>query len=243
MGHGQRHKENPPTIMFTPLILFLITMAVSLWASWRVRSQFNRWNQVPVWSRLTGADAARRVLRDAGIHGVDVVPVAGTLTDHYDPQRRVLALSEPVFAGRSVAALGVAAHEAGHAIQHARGYAPLQWRMAAVRTTATASWLFMLAPIVLGMAGHLLLGIWVAVICLGIMMLFNLVTLPVEFDASRRAKQLLARSGMVAPGEETTGVSRVLNAAGLTYVAAFLSSLAWFLLKLVELAGLQQREE
>lgn len=228
---------------YLPLILFFATIAVSVWASWRVRSQFNRWNQVPVWSRLSGADAARRILRDAGIHDVDVVPVAGTLTDHYDPRQKVLALSEPVFAGRSVAALGVAAHEAGHAIQHARHYAPLRWRMAAVRTTATASWMAMLAPIALGMMGHLFLGLWLATIGLGIIMLFNLVTLPVEFDASRRAKQVLAHSGMVSPGDEARGVSQVLNAAGLTYVAAFLSSLAWFLMRLVELTGLQSREE
>jgi Zn-dependent membrane protease YugP len=227
----------------TTLILFLITMAVSAWASHRVRSQFNRWNQVPVWSRLSGADAARRILREAGIHDVEVTAVAGALTDHYDPRHKVLALSEPVFAGRSVAALGVAAHEAGHAIQHARGYAPLQWRMAAVRATTTASWLLMLAPIMLGLMGHLFLGLTVAVVCLGILMIFNLVTLPVEFDASRRAKEILAGSGMVAPGDESRGVSAVLNAAGLTYVAAFLSSLAWFLLRLVELTGLQGREE
>jgi Zn-dependent membrane protease YugP len=218
-------------------------MAISLWASSRVRSKFHYWSQVPVWSRLTGAEAAWRVLRDAGIHDVEVVPVQGTLNDHYDPVRRQLVLSEPVYAGRSVAALGVAAHEAGHAIQHARNYAPLMWRMAAVQSTVTASKLLMIAPIVLGLMGQLMLGLTVAVVCLGILMLFNLVTLPVEFDASRRAKAVLAGSGMVAPGEETRGVNAVLNAAGFTYVAAFLTSLAWFLVQLIELMGLQSREE
>ncbi len=225
------------------LILFLITMAVSLWASSRVKSRFAQWSQVPVWSRLSGAEAARRILRDAGIHDVEVVPVEGSLSDHYDPANKRLALSEPVFAGRSVAALGVAAHEAGHAIQHARGYAPLQWRMAAVRSTMTASWVLMVAPLALGLMGQLLLGLTIAVVCLGILMLFNLVTLPVEFDASRRAKAILAESGMVAPGEETRGVNIVLNAAGFTYVAAFLTSLAWFMLRLLELTGLNREEE
>ena len=229
--------------MTTTIILLILTMAISAWASMRVRSQFNRWSQVPVWSRLTGAEAARRILHDAGIYDVDVVAVEGTLTDHYDPQRKVLALSEPVYSGRSVAALGVAAHEAGHAMQHAHGYNPLHWRMAAVRSATTASWMVMVAPILFGFAGQLFLGLLVATVGLGILMLFNLVTLPVEFDASRRAKLVLARSGMVAPGEETTGVSKVLNAAGLTYVAAFLSSLVWFVFRLIELAGLQQREE
>jgi uncharacterized protein len=225
------------------LFLFIVTMAISLWASARVRSQFNRWSHVPVWSRLSGADAARRVLQNAGIHDVEVVPVHGTLTDHYDPRHKQLALSEPVYAGRSVAALGVAAHEAGHAIQHAEHYAPLTWRMAAVRSTVTASWMLLIAPLVLGLMGQLVLGLTVAVICLGILMLFNLVTLPVEFDASRRAKEVLVGSGMVAPGDEMRGVDAVLRAAGFTYVAAFLSSLAWFLLRLVELAGLHSSEE
>jgi Zn-dependent membrane protease YugP len=218
-------------------------MAVSFWASARVRSQFNNWSRVPVWSRLSGAEAARRILNGAGIHDVEVVPVQGTLNDHYDPAHKQLVLSEPVFFGRSVAALGVAAHEAGHAIQHARNYAPLRWRMAAVHSTVTASKVLMIAPLLLGLMGHFLLGLTVAVVCLGILMLFNLVTLPVEFDASRRAKEILAGSRMVAPGEETRGVNAVLNAAGLTYVAAFLTSLAWFLLRLIELAGLQSREE
>lgn len=225
------------------LILFLVTMAVSLWASARVRTQFNRWSKVPVWSRLSGAEAARRILREAGIHDVEVVPVEGTLSDHYDPRQKRLALSEPVYAGRSVAALGVAAHEAGHAIQHAHSYAPLMWRMAAVRGTVTASWVLMIAPLLLGLMGHLMLGLTIAVVCLGVLMVFNLVTLPVEFDASRRAKAVLAGSGMVAPGEEASGVNSVLNAAGFTYVAAFLSSLAWFLLRLLELAGLNNSDE
>lgn len=227
----------------TTLILFLITMAISLWASSRVRSQFNHWSQVPVWSRLSGAEAARRVLRDAGIHDVEVVPVEGTLNDHYDPTHKRLVLSEPVYAGRSVAALGVAAHEAGHAIQHARNYSPLMWRMAAVNSTVMASKVMLFAPIILGLMGQLMLGLTIMVVCLGILMLFNLVTLPVEFDASRRAKAILLNSGMVSRGEETQGVNAVLNAAGFTYVAAFLTSLAWFLLRLIELIGLQSREE
>jgi Zn-dependent membrane protease YugP len=117
------------------------------------------------------------------------------------------------------------------------------WRMLAVRTTSTASWVLMIAPLVLGLLGKLILGLTIAVVCLAILMAFNLVTLPVEFDASRRAKTALVNSRIIAPGPEADGVSAVLNAAGLTYVASFLSSLAWFLLRLVELLGLTSNDD
>jgi Zn-dependent membrane protease YugP len=223
-------------------IVLLGSLALSFWASSRVKSQFRRYSTVAAWSGLTGAQAARRILNEAGLHDVEVVLTEGELTDHYDPSSRTLALSEPVYHGNSLSAVGVAAHEAGHAFQHAQAYAPLMWRMAAVRTTATASWVVMIAPLVLGLMGKFVLGLTVATVCLGILMLFNLVTLPVEFDASRRAKLALVDSRIIAPGPEADGVDAVLKAAGLTYVAAFLSSLGWFALRLFELLGLSNDE-
>ena len=224
-------------------IVFIATLGISFWASSRVRSQFRRYNTVATWSGLTGAQAARRILNEEGLQDVEITLTPGELSDHYDPSTRTLALSESVFHGNSLSAVGVAAHEAGHAIQHAQAYQPLMWRMLAVRTTSTASWVLMIAPLVLGLLGKLILGLTIAVICLAILMAFNLVTLPVEFDASRRAKTALVNSRIIAPGPEADGVSAVLNAAGLTYVASFLSSLAWFLLRLVELLGLTSNDD
>jgi Zn-dependent membrane protease YugP len=224
-------------------IVFIATLGISFWASSRVRSQFRRYNTVATWSGLTGAQAARRILNEEGLQDVDINITPGELSDHYDPSTRTLALSEAVFHGNSLSAVGVAAHEAGHAIQHAQAYQPLMWRMLAVRTTSTASWVLMIAPLVLGLLGKLILGLTIAVICLAILMAFNLVTLPVEFDASRRAKTALVNSRIIAPGPEADGVSAVLNAAGFTYVASFLSSLAWFLLRLVELLGLTSDDD
>jgi Zn-dependent membrane protease YugP len=224
-------------------IVFIATLGISFWASSRVRSQFRRYNTVATWSGLTGAQAARRILNEEGLQDVDITLSPGELSDHYDPSTRTLALSEAVFHGNSLSAVGVAAHEAGHAIQHAQAYQPLMWRMLAVRTTSTASWVLMIAPLVLGLLGKLILGLTIAVVCLAILMAFNLVTLPVEFDASRRAKTALVNSRIIAPGPEADGVSAVLNAAGLTYVASFLSSLAWFLLRLVELLGLTSNDD
>lgn len=224
-------------------IVFFATLGISFWASSRVRSQFRRYNTVATWSGLTGAQAARRILNEEGLHDVEINITPGELSDHYDPSTRTLALSEAVFHGNSLSAVGVAAHEAGHAIQHAQAYQPLMWRMLAVRTTSTASWVLMIAPLVLGLLGKFILGLTIAVVCLAVLMAFNLVTLPVEFDASRRAKTALVNSRIIAPGPEADGVSAVLNAAGFTYVAAFLSSLAWLILRLVELLGLTSNDD
>lgn len=221
--------------MLGPLLLFAITMAISLIAAGLVKSKVRKWSEVGAASGLTGAEAAARILRQAGIHDVEVVPYEGMLSDHYDPINKRLALSEGVYGSRSVAALGIAAHEAGHALQHAQLYAPLQWRMSAVKITSFASGALMFLPIVFALMGMLKLGLIIMVACLSITMLFNLITLPVEFDASRRAKALLLRSGMVSPGNEQRGVDEVLNAAGLTYVAAFVTSLAYLLYYLLPL--------
>jgi len=225
-------------------ILFLGTFAISLLAAARVKSNYFRFSQVAATSGLTGAEAAAEILRGAGIHDVEVVAQDGLLADHYDPLHKRLVLSVDNHAGRSVAALGVAAHETGHAIQHAQDYLPLKLRMAAVGLTTFASQIVMWLPLV-GMFTGLLstyTGLTVMAVSWGIIMAFNLVTLPVEFDASRRAKQILGGMGLVAPGAEAEGVNKVLNAAAWTYVAAFLTSLAYFLWFLLPLLGGNRRD-
>ena len=221
------------------LLLFIGTLAISLLATARVKTNYLRYSRLPASSGFTGAEAAFRILDSVGIHNVDVLPQEGLLADHYDPIHKRLVLSKDNYSGRSVAALGIAAHEAGHAIQHAQAYKPLQMRMAAIGLTTFASQLVMWLPL-LGMVTGLLstyTGLMVMAISWGIIMGFNLITLPVEFDASRRAKQVLLRMGFVAPGEEYEGVNKVLNAAAWTYVAAFLTSLAYFLWFLLPLLG------
>lgn len=213
------------------LILFVGTMALSALASLKVRSAYNRYSQVRASSGLTGAQVAQRILDLNNIRDVTIHSTEGHLTDHYDPMHRRLVLSEENYHGTSVAALGVAAHEAGHAIQHKQLYAPLQWRMAAVGITGIASQIVMWVPLV-GMFGGFIpynLAITVMAAAMGVLMLFQLVTLPVEFDATARAKSVLAGTGAVAPGAEFQAMSKVLDAAALTYVAAFVSSLAYFL--------------
>jgi Zn-dependent membrane protease YugP len=225
-------------------VLFLGTLVISLLAAARVKSVYFRFTRVPAASGLTGAEAAQEILRRAGINDVEVVPRDGLLADHYDPLHKRLVLSLDNYDGRSVAALGVAAHETGHAIQHAQAYLPLQMRMAAIGLTTFASQMVMWLPL-FGIFTGLLstyTGLLVMAVSWGVIMAFNLITLPVEFDASRRAKQLLLRMGLVAPGAEADGVNKVLNAAAWTYVAAFLTSLVYFLWYLLPLLGGQRRD-
>jgi len=204
--------------MILALALFAGTMALSLWASFRVKSIYRRYAAEASVSGMTGAEAARRILEEEGVTGVLIVPHPGELTDHYDPVHRRLALSEGNYHGTSVAALAVSAHEAGHAIQHARAYLPLHFRMAAVGATTIASQIVMWLPLiglftgfVTGSTAMMLMAVgW------GIIMLFNLITLPVEFDASHRAKLALNASGVVSSLSESRGVEKVLNAAALT---------------------------
>jgi hypothetical protein len=213
------------------LIIFVATMAIALWAQFRVKSVYHRYSLVPAGSGYTGAQAAARILAGAGIRNVAIEEHDAFLGDHYDPMRRRLVLSSQNYHGTSLAALGVAAHEAGHALQHAQAYAPLHLRMAAVGVTNFASQIVTFLPI-LGMVTGMLstkLGLTFMAVAWGIIMVFNLITLPVEFDASRRAKLLLDRMGFTATAVENDGVSRVLNAAAWTYVAAFVTSLAYFL--------------
>ena len=208
------------------LFVFLPGLLIGLWAQWRMHSAFGKYSQVPVDSGLTGAEAARRILDNAGLTNVPVEEVEGKLTDHYDPTKRALFLSSENFQGNSIAAVGVAAHEAGHALQHQAAYAMLNLRMALVPITNFASAAY---------GGILLLG-WIMnfsmmktmlpiiVVLFGVITLFQLITLPVEYDASARAKEQLFRLGLVRECERA-GVAKVLNAAALTYVAALVSSL------------------
>lgn len=198
-------------------------LLLGLYAQFRVNAAYRRYSRVPTNTGLSGAEAAREILDRAGLDGMPIHEVAGRLTDHYDPTKKALFLSSENYHGHSIAAVGVAAHESGHALQHQAAYAPLQIRMALVPVTQIASnaalWI-----LVLGMFMSIAKLAMAGVIVFGIIFLFQLVTLPVEFDASRRAKQQLVQLGLVAP-QESPGVSRVLNAAALTYVAAMVSSL------------------
>lgn len=210
------------------IAIFVGTLGISLLASWHVRSTYNRFNQVAATSRFTGAQVAQQMLDSEGIHDVEISSEPGNLNDHYDPIRRRLVLSPDNYAGYSISAVSVAAHEAGHALQHAKGYAPLQWRMAAVGTVGFASNVVTWLPLIGMFTGIFATstGFMLMAVGWGIITLFNLVTLPVEYDASHRAKMALAGSGVVTL-QEKEGVDRVLNAAALTYVGALLTSLAW----------------
>jgi Zn-dependent membrane protease YugP len=222
--------------MFISLLLVFGTMAISLWAAARVKSVYHRYSQVPAASGATGAEVAAAILDRAGIHDVEIVPHDEMLGDHYDPVHKRLVLSTQNYHGNSLAALGVAAHECGHAIQHQIAYAPLDWRMASVGAVNFVSpivtWLPLLGFLNL-IPGRTVLIVMAA--AWSVIMLFNLITLPVEFDASRRAKQILSGMGFIGTEEEMTGVRKTLDAAGWTYVAAFVTSLAYMLWHLLPL--------
>ncbi|MFO1476326.1 MAG: zinc metallopeptidase [Verrucomicrobiota bacterium] len=196
---------------------------IGLWAQIRLSSAYAKYSRVETESGLSGADAARRILDNAGLRSVPVEEVPGHLTDHYDPTHRVLRLSSENFEGRTIAAVGVAAHEAGHALQHQQADAMFQLRMALVPVTQIASYAWVgviLVSMILKLSSVFLL---LAIAIFGVMTLFQLVTLPVEYDASRRAKEQLFRLGLVSE-RERSGVSSVLGAAALTYVAALVTS-------------------
>lgn len=222
------------------LMYFLIlfgTMGLALAAQAYLKSVLRRYGRVAGSSGYTGAQVAAEVLRRNGITEVTIHEHPSFLGDHYDPLHKRLVLSSDVYHGNSLAALGVAAHEAGHAIQHKTAYAPLHLRMAAVGITNFAntgiSYLFIMG--MLSGLGHTRMWLALMAICWGVVMLFNLITLPVEYDASRRAKDVLNRLGFVRSPQESAGVAKVLNAAALTYVAAFITSLLYLLLYLLPL--------
>ena len=211
--------------MGTHFLLYIgLPLLLGIWAQFRVTGAFRKWGEVRATSNITGAECAREILQAAQIRDVQVIETNDFLGDHYDPASKKLCLSTKVYNTPSVAALGIAAHETGHAIQHAKAYAPLMARMTVVPVTQVAS---QLLPFVLfggfffRLSGLITLGIY----CYLILVIFQLITLPVEFDASRRAKIILGQMGIVQPGRETAGVNNVLNAAALTYIAAFIAAL------------------
>lgn len=224
-------------IDLTYLIIAGVTLALSAGASLLVKAQVARARRVPAASGLSGAETAALILRRTGLEGVSVVEHEGWLSDHYNPMTRTLALSHEVYHGRDAAALGIAAHEAGHALQHAQGYFPMWVRSALVPVAGIGSalgpWL-VIAGVALGAAQQAVPGIgwWLAVVGLGLFgaaAAFTVVTLPVEFDASARARRMLVEFGMIRGGEEAAAVRGVLTAAGLTYVAAAATSVLWLL--------------
>ncbi len=220
-------------------ILLLIGAVICMIASARVRTTFNKYSKVYSHTGMTGAEAARRILDSRGIYDVQVVPTQGNLTDHYDPRDRTLRLSQTVYGASSVAAVGVAAHECGHAIQDAEDYSPLRIRTALVPVAnfgSSVSMILIIAGIIFGFGrggSSLLLNL--GILCFSLVVLFQLVTLPVEFNASKRAMVLLQDLGILYP-EEAAKTKKVLSAAALTYVAGALSSLLQ-LLRLVILFG------
>ena len=220
-------------------LLVLIGLGISLAASARLKSTFAKYSGIGCQSRMTGAETAARILRAAGITDVQVRHVSGSLTDHYDPRTKTVNLSDPIYTKSSIAAVGVAAHECGHAIQHAQGYAPLSLRSALVPVVnigSSLSWPIFLVGLMVSnqmlcMAGIILFSLAVA---------FQLVTLPVEFKASHRALQMLERVGILGE-DENYGARKVLTAAALTYVASLLQSLLQ-LLRLIMIANSRRRK-
>ena len=227
-------------MFFDPLYLMLMvpSLVISLWASWKTKSAFKKYSRVRSGRGLTGEQAARQLLNHAGIGDVKIVQTSGMLSDHYNPVNKTLALSENVYGSSSVAAIGVACHEAGHAIQHASRYGPLWLRSTLVPTAnigSSVGYLVMFAGLLLASQGIVLLG----ALLFSVVLLFQIVTLPVEFDASSRAKRLAVEQGIVT-AQERRGIERVLNAAALTYVAAAVSTLLtllYFLLRAGLLGG------
>lgn len=201
--------------------LILVAFGLSLWASFRVRGTFNKWSQVSIQSGMTGYQAARRMLDDNGLHDVPVEPVRGALTDHYDPIARVVRLSEPVYYESNISAVSVACHEVGHAIQHKVKYPMLVARhqiFPVVNIASGVAPLLILAGLFFVQFRFLLLF---GIIFFSAAVLFQLITLPVEFNASARARELMVANGFIS-NEEERGAAKVLNAAALTYVAAAL---------------------
>ena len=227
-------------MIFDPMYFLFVApgFALSLWANFRVKRAFKKYSAIRSMRGLSGAEAAGELLRNAGIAGVRIVRSHGMLSDHYNPVNKTLALSESVYDSDSIAAIGVATHEAGHAIQHAQNYAPLWMRSTLVPTAKIGSGLgyfVMLIGLFLSSTNMVLVG----AVLFSAVLLFQIVTLPVEFNATNRAKALVLEYGIVTQ-EERRGLDRVLNAAALTYVAAAISTLMtllYFLLRSGLLGG------
>lgn len=210
------------------LMVIGVGMALSIWASVKTKGAFHKYSQFTTRSGMTGAQIAQAILRDSNINDVTVEPVKGKLTDHYDPRTKTLRLSEAVYGSASMSAAGVAAHEVGHAIQHAQAYGPLKFRSAWVPVANTGGGISMIVLVLAAFMGGAASVMGQNLAILGVLLfatttLFTLVTLPVEFDASKRALVAL-KGGNYLTSEELTGAKKVLDAAALTYVAAFVTS-------------------
>jgi uncharacterized protein len=220
-------------------LFILPALAFALWASWRTKSAFNKYSKVRTARGLTGAQAAQEMLRYGGLFDVQVVPTRGFLSDHYNPADRTLNLSEATYASNSVAAVGVACHEAGHALQHSQGYQALGLRSALVPTAnigSSAGYFVM----IFGALFHSADMIYAGALLFSAVLLFQLVTLPVEFDASARAKRVAVEAGIILP-QERAGMDKVLNAAAMTYVAAVVSTLMTLLYYLLRAQSMSRR--
>ena len=221
-------------MFFDPTFIILVpALIVSAWAQFKVSSTFNEYERIESFNRYSGYNVARMLLDDAGLYDVQIETVRGKLSDHYDPTKRILRLSSGIYNGTSVAALGVAAHEVGHAIQHKEKYSALIFRNSiapAVNFASSMSWLLFIAGIILNFSGLTTVGI----LLFSAVVVFQLLTLPVEFNASSRALKLLEQRGILY-GNEVNGAKKVLNAAALTYVAATLMAVSQ-LLRLIVLS-------
>ena len=229
-------------MIFDPLyFVFMIPgIVLMLWAQNKVKGNYAKFSKVQNAQRITGAQAARQMLDSQGLMNVAIEAIPGELSDHYDPRARVLRLSQGVYGVPSVAAIGIAAHEAGHAIQHAKAYAPLQVRTAivpAVNIGSNLGYLVLIAGVFMNIVGLA----WAGVALFGLATLFALITLPVEFDATRRAKEALRNMGMVDL-EEGRGVAKVLDAAAWTYIAGFAASLLTLLYWVMVVSGMRRSE-
>lgn len=222
---------NPTYLIF--MIPAFIIMAIT---SWYVKAAYNKWSRVPARSRLTGYEATRRLISTGGLYGVQVQGTHGELTDHYDPRNKTLFLSNGVANGASVASLAIAAHELGHAMQDAEDYFPLRFRAAIVPMVNVGSYLGWIL-IMVGLFLQLTQIAWLGVLVFSGGAIFALATLPVEFDASARAKRMLAESGIIQTEEEKRGVNNVLNAAALTYVAGLITAILQLLYYVLLISG------
>ena len=231
-----------PTYMLFMVPAFLLMMITSIY----VKSAFNKWSKVPARSRMTGTEAAQRLIARAGLYGLQIQSIRGNLTDNYDPRTKILHLSQGVSDNASVASLAVAAHELGHAQQDAEGYFPLRFRAALVPMVNIGSylgWILIFGGLLLSYAG-MALGVnlaWLGVAIFAGGALFALATLPVELNASARARVLLAETGIISGPDEQRGVSTVLNAAALTYVAALVTAMLQLLYYVMLVGGLGRR--
>ena len=207
----------------TYLIFMAPAFILMMLTSWYVKSAYNKWSKVPSNSRMTGAQAAQQLIANSGLYGVTVEGVRGNLSDHYDPRTKTLRLSQGVANSSSVAAVAVAAHELGHAMQDAEDYLPLRFRAALVPAVNVGSWLGWIL-IMIGLFLNMTNLAWMGVLVFSGGAIFALATLPVELNASARAKQLLAETGIIQGEKERRGVNNVLNAAALTYVASLVTA-------------------